>query len=383
MKKAIVVRSECLRYSETFIREQVLACKSWDITLVGNENAGGLPLDELNARIFRGWLGGQLGRLVWRLGMIPPAVTRQVKALGAAVAHVHFGTNAVEWMPVLRRLNVPVIVTLHGYDIMTSRATWARKAHTGFGDYPRKLLTLAKNPNVHFIAVSEAVKARAISFGLPAERITVHYIGIDPARFTPSPIPVTERPRRILAVGRLVEKKGGRILLEAFARVRQAVPDAELVMVGNGPLQGALEARAAELGVPVTFTGSLPPAEVKQQMHQARVFCLPSITAADGDAEGFGLVILEAQACGVPVVTSALGGSTEGLIEGVTGFAFAEKDVDTLTQRLAQVLLDDALAARMAAAGPAFVAERFDVSVRSAELEAYYDDITARGAKRA
>lgn len=379
MSTVLVVRSECLRYSETFIREQMLACRRWGVRLVGNEDAGGLPLDGLNPHIVKGWMAGNAGRLIWRLGAIPPKVTDEVRGLKGNLIHVHFGTNAVEWSPVLARLNLPVIVTLHGYDVMTARNVWERKKiHTGFGNYPNRLLSLAKTPNVRFIAVSKALKARAVAFGIPEDKISVHYIGIDPVKFSPSPLAASVRPRRILSVGRMVEKKGGRYLIEAFARVRQTVPDAELVMVGAGPLLDTLKEQAATLNVPVTFTGSLPPAQVAEQMHAARVFCLPSITAADGDSEGFGLVILEAQACGVPVVTSALGGATEGLAEGETGFAFPERDVDALAGHLTRLLTDDALADRIAAAAPAFVRENFDVARLTGQLEDYYDDVSQR-----
>ena len=122
----------------------------------------------------------------------------------------------------------------------------------------------------------------------------------------------------------MVEKKGANILIEAFARVRKQIENAELVMVGDGPLLAEFKQLAQQLRVPVTFTGTLSSDQVKQQIDEARVFCLPSVTATNGDAEGFGLVLLEAQACGVPVVTSARGGATEGIKDGVTGCAFPE-----------------------------------------------------------
>jgi glycosyltransferase involved in cell wall biosynthesis len=103
------------------------------------------------------------------------------------------------------------------------------------------------------------------------------------------------------------------------------------------------------------------------------VMCLPSITAASGDAEGLGLVILEAQASGVPVVTSARGGAQEGIVDGQTGFAFAEHDVPAMAQRLYEVLSDDALAARLSAAAPAFVARAHDLFRQTAALEDLYD----------
>jgi glycosyltransferase involved in cell wall biosynthesis len=88
------------------------------------------------------------------------------------------------------------------------------------------------------------------------------------------------------------------------------------------------------------------------------------------------MVLLEAQACGVPVVTSARGGAEEGVIDGKTGFAFAERDVDTLSDRLTRVLTDDDLALSMSEEARAFVRQRFDIRRCTRSLEQLYDEIT-------
>jgi glycosyltransferase involved in cell wall biosynthesis len=190
---------------------------------------------------------------------------------------------------------------------------------------------------------------------------------------------VVARRRRILFIGRFVEKKGGEYLLRAYARLRNRVPDAELTMVGDGPLQKKLEQLAGELQIPVRFPGALGAVQVKREIDEARVLCLPSVTAGNGDAEGFGMVLLEAQACGVPVVTSARGGAEEGVIDGKTGFAFAERDVDTLSERLTRVLTDDDLALSMSEEARPFVKQRFDIRRCTRSLEQLYDEITGVG----
>ncbi|MEO8631570.1 MAG: glycosyltransferase, partial [Betaproteobacteria bacterium] len=176
-------------------------------------------------------------------------------------------------------------------------------------------------------------------------------------------------------VGRLVEKKGCDVLIRAVHRLMPMVPDVEVVIVGDGPLRGELERLAAKLGVPANFAGSMTPDEVKQQLDCARVFCLPSIIAENGDAEGFGLVLLEAQACGVPVVTSAHAGASEGMVEGVTGLSFPEKDAATLAKQLIRLLTDDECIMRMSKAAPRFVAEHFDVRNCTRALEGLYDEL--------
>lgn len=244
----------------------------------------------------------------------------------------------------------------------------------GMRSYPRRLLQLAKQPHVGFIAVSEAVRRRAIEFGIPAEKVAVSYIGIDTSKFTPGRIPIDQRLPHVLFVGRLVEKKGCRYLIEAMSTVQKNVPDARVIVVGEGPLRRDLELFARALGINAEFRGAQSSADVKRELDAARVFCLPSVTAKNGDAEGFGLVLLEAQACGVPVVTSARGGATEGIRDGVTGFSFAEGDVRILAEKLTSLLKDDKILVQMARQGSQYVSKEFCLTKWARRLEVLYNE---------
>lgn len=378
MKKVLIYRSQILPYSETFIKEQVQALKSWRAVLVGDVKVEkGLSLDGLDTLLFSEGKRSFIKRLISKLNfLIKRYSSRQRKYLErekAQLVHVHFATEAVQIWPLIKAMNLPMLVTLHGFDINIYRKWW----ESGQGGhlmkiYPKRLLELAHEKNVHFIAVSEAIRQRAIEYGIPAEKVTVKYIGVDSERFIPAGLSITQRKRRILYVGRLVEKKGAGYLLHAFASIVRQVPDAELVIVGDGPLRTQFEAQANQMELNVCFLGALSSAEVQQQLHEARVFCLPSVTAESGDAEGLPIVILEAQACGVPVVTSARGGATEGILNGVTGFAFPERDVALLASHLQRLLLDDPLLSSMALAAPKFISKKFDLKKCSTLLEDEY-----------
>ncbi|MET0535408.1 MAG: glycosyltransferase, partial [Steroidobacter sp.] len=132
-------------------------------------------------------------------------------------------------------------------------------------------------------------------------------------------------------------------------------------------------ALAASLQVPVQFLEAVDNARVRQEMAQARVFCLPSITAENGDAEGLNIAILEAQASGVPVVTSARGGVGEAIEHGVTGYGFAEANVNALTAALIELLRDDQQADDMSAAARARACKMFDLQKCTGLLESLYD----------
>jgi glycosyltransferase involved in cell wall biosynthesis len=386
-RTVLVVRSDLLPYSETFVKQQVLAYSRRKPILVGLRRVAGVPVDELDVRMLpvaKSLAGRAYRKLLAKLQVTPGGVRRLLGSEPVELIHVHFGTDAVENWGWISSLRVPVIVTLHGYDINIDKQWWQSPAKPrAQRRYPAMLLQVAANPRVHFVAVSEAIRARAIEWGLPAEQISLRHIGVNLSSFQRTGLPIARRAPRVLFVGRLVEKKGGEYLIRAFANVRAQLPAAELVMVGDGGLRGRLEALASELNVPVTFAGVLSNEQIRQELCATRVFCSPSITADNGDAEGLPIVILEAQACGVPVVTSARGGAQEGIVHGVTGYAFEEKDVDRLTAYLLRLLREDTLAASMSHAAHRNIEAHFELASCTAELEDLYDSWSAKVSTRA
>ncbi len=377
-KTVLVYRNELLPVSETFIKEQILALEDWRAVLVGRKRLNELPLDDLNVRIVGAASPAFSSRVSWKahrlLRSIPSHIKRSLEAEAPCLVHAHFGPDALDAWPLARALNLPMLVTLHGYDINTYRDWWeAGKGGPAMRTYPRRLLKLVEQPCVGFIAVSEAIRQRAIEFGIPGEKITVNYIGLDTSKFAPGSIPIAQRPAHVLFVGRLVEKKGCRYLIEAMSAVQKDVPDARLIVVGDGPLRYSLEQLAQRIGVNVDFRGAQSSAYVKRELNAARVFCLPSVTAESGDAEGFGLVLLEAQASGVPVVTSARGGAAEGIREGVTGYRFAEGDIEILAAKLISLLKENKILRQMSEEGSRYVAQEFDLTHRARQLEILYD----------
>lgn len=179
-----------------------------------------------------------------------------------------------------------------------------------------------------------------MAWGTPAERISVSFIGVDCRRFSPGPVPLTAREPPVLYVGRLVEKKAPLVLLRAFAHLARVVPAARLVMIGDGPFRTAAGQLARDAALPVTFTRTLDPPQVSSYLAQTRVFCLPRATAANADAEGLPISLLEAQASGVPVVTTAHGGNPEAVDAGCSGFIVPEGDREALAARLICALTD-------------------------------------------
>lgn len=378
LPRVIIYQRSLLPYSETFIKAQALALREWQPVLAGEQRVPGLSLDELEVQILHP--SSPASRLViffHKLLARPyaPALAL-LRSLDARLLHAHFGTSAVDIWPYAKSLQLPLVVTLHGYDISVHRDWW-ESGQGGFRRrrYPKQLLRLAQQPSVHFVAVSEAIREKAIKFGIPAKKISVCYTGVDATKFFPAGAPICERDNRILFVGRLVEKKGAECLIQAFSEIQRTVPDAQLIIVGEGPLRDKLQALATSPAI--QFLGVQSAEQIRAQLNLARVVCLPSIIAANGDAEGFPTVLPEAQLCGVPVVTSAEGGATEGIIEGVTGFRFAPGNVTELAEKVIRILDDDNLAAMMAEQSAQIQGARFAIETCIKDLERVYADAVA------
>jgi glycosyltransferase involved in cell wall biosynthesis len=155
-------------------------------------------------------------------------------------------------------------------------------------------------------------------------------------------------------------------------RVQDLEPSARLVIVGDGPLRSSLEKTAQELGLQIDFLGSQPGSVVRESISRASLLCIPSITAPDGGGEGLGMVILEAQAMGRPVVGFRSGGIPEAIKEGVTGLLAPAGDEASLAQQILRYLQDEAFWQSSSTQGISWIAERFDLDHQTRELEAIY-----------
>ena len=293
---------------------------------------------------------------------------------GVTLIHAHFAPDAVFALPLAQSLGVPLVVTLHGFDVTRTDASLltSGRAPLIWSVIGRRAL---QRRAAAVVAVSRFVAEQAIARGYSPERVHILPIGVA----LPQVSVVAPEPSLIVHVGRLVEKKGAAVLLDALALLQGRGIEARLSIVGDGPLRPALQAQAVRLGVAdrTTFHGALPHAETLALIASATVLAAPSLPARDGDREGLPTVILEAMARGVPVVATTEAGVPEAVEDGVTGFLVAPSDAAALADRLARVLTAPDLRARLGAAARAVAAERFDVLRQTGSLEALYDRVAA------
>jgi glycosyltransferase involved in cell wall biosynthesis len=331
------------------------------------EKGLGLPADSVHTFGSGNGLRDKLRRKTYRTLGGAANFARVLAEREAVLAHAHFSLDAAVFLPIAQKLRIPFVVTLHGYDVTTEDST-LRKSVLGRVYLDRKK-QLWENAD-RFFCVSEFIRQSAIDRGYPKEKLLTHYIGIDAKAFTPD-ISIKREPI-VLFVGRLVEKKGCVHLIRAMAQVEARFPLARLVVIGDGPLRAELEATAGSLLRRCQFLGVQSAQSIKQWLNRSRVFCVPSVIASGGDAEGFGIVFSEAQAMGVPVVSFATGGIPEAVIHGEGGLLAPERDEKTLAEYISLFLEDDEEWERASRAGRQWVERAFDLEKQTRLLEQHY-----------
>jgi len=359
MRKVLVFKETLLPPSETFILAQIVALKRYEALLCGLERTlPSLPLrpDTLLLTNSASTYASMRAKLYRHTG-VAPQLHQEVAEYAPELVHAHFGSGGLTAMHMARQLKLPLLVTIHGGDITVRGGK--KEAYKRLSDQAGLV-----------ICVSEFIRERALEAGFAPEKLIVHHIGIDREHFALSaPLEVS---KRILFIGRLVEKKGCEYLLRAMQLVQQQHPDAELTILGDGPMRPELEALAADLKIHCDFRGFQSPAVVRDTLQKTRLVCVPSVTAANGDSEGLPTVIAEAQAMGIPVVASIHAGIPEILSDGETGVLAAERDFKGLAEGMSLLLGDEAMWQRFHVAALARIAEHFDLRKQTALLEDIY-----------
>jgi colanic acid/amylovoran biosynthesis glycosyltransferase len=361
----VVFRSAVFNASERFIQNQAEALTRWRPLVVGLERKG-----EVVPRLREGMIVAESAgeRLAFRLRGRGGRIEAELRAARPALIHAHFGTDGLLVLPLARALGVPLITSLRGYDVTRSDSALFRSGRLSWMRYALGKKRLQRDGAL-FLAVSDALRERAIARGYPEARTLTHYNGVDLDRFRPDVAP--REPGLILHVARLVEKKGTKVLIDAMA----GLAGAKLAIIGDGPLRAALERQARELGDRVRFLGALPADEVASWMRRASVLAAPSVTAADGDAEGLPNVVAEAAASGLPVVGTRHSGIPEAIEDRLSGFLVPENDAGALAERLGDVLGSESLRSEMGIAARRLAERKFNRQLLTDRLEAIYGEV--------
>jgi phosphatidylinositol alpha-1,6-mannosyltransferase len=261
---------------------------------------------------------------------------------------------------------------------------WTHGEELGFASTSRELTILMRRvlAGAHAVLANSVHSKRLLTerWELPDRNVHVVYPGVDAERFRAGPDGAALRARLgrpgdivFLSVGRLQRRKGHDSVIAALPEVRRALPAVRYAIVGDGPERASLEEQARKAGVAdiTFFAGAVPEDELPQWYRAADVFVLPN--RLDGvDFEGFGIVLLEAAASGLPVIGGRSGGVPETMIDGQTGWLVEPTDRDELVRRMSGLAGSQELRARFGTAGRDRVIAEFSwprAAARVAEID--------------
>ena len=243
-----------------------------------------------------------------------------------------------------------ILCTSHGGDLFSLE-----------GGFYQAIKRYVFNKCNHVTVVSRAMKQHLENMGWNTEHVSVQSMGVD---LTTCFIPDsgTSKETDLVFVGRLVEKKGVRTLIEAVAYLHDELPELGLRIVGDGPEKPALEKLAHKLNVgsQIDFVGAKPNKTVPEFYRSARIVVVPSVVASDGDQEGLGLVAVEALGCGSATIVSDLPALRDVVQDGTTGLVFKSGSAEDLGKKIKRLLADDNLLERLARNGRDHVVKHFD-----------------------
>lgn len=339
------------------------------------EHDRGAPYPVMRLPLMRTILGAQqqgwrrLSWAVWDVGIrLRLTAALAVLVLRGGVRTVCVGElmaggwvlRLLRWVPGVR-----TVAYVHGEEITIG------DTH----DRPHRRARRALQDSDRVVVVSSFTRDAVVALMGPgaAGQVVLIQNGVDTGHFQPRPkSPELLRLHGLegcfvfVSVSRLVEKKGTDTAIRAFAQVLARHPDCRLLVVGSGPYRDRLDEVAHECGVAgtVVFTGAVADDELVAHYQLGDVFVMPNRRMPDGDTEGFGLVFLEANACGLPAIAGRDGGSTEAVEDGVNGLVVDGHSVDAVAAAMLALREDAALYARLRRQGLA-VAAASDWGVRT------------------
>jgi len=287
--------------------------------------------------------------------LFPKAVRFAREMEEARVEHLHahwasYPTTAALFISLLT--DIPYSFTCHAHDVYLFEAL-----------FPEKLKHCAFASPAHEHVRQELLRKCA---GGDQAKALVLRVGVDVDQFERVPYHRKhDAPWQMLAVGRLAPMKGHIYLIRALAQLVASGARVQCKMVGEGPLRGELEAEIRSHGLEETvlLLGARPNEEVRRSLSEADVFVLPSIVAPDGQTEGIPFALMEAMACGLPVVASEVGGIRELVRHEENGLMVSPGDVDLLASNLRRLYEDDDLSIKLGAAARETVVRSYNAQV--------------------
>ncbi len=284
------------------------------------------------------------------------------------IVHCHFGTTGIIGSKI-KDLGIQgkYITSFHGYDVNGFPLQYGKNV---YNDLFKKCDLFTTN--------TEFTKKRVIELGGDKNKIIVlpMSLNIEKFEFQKKSIKSGETIK-IVTISRLVEKKGIEYGIKALVNVIKNHKNILYLIAGDGPLKYDLEHLVITLGISkyVKFLGALKQDEVITLYKQSHIFLLPCVTASDGDREGQALVLQEAQAVGLPVISTLHNGIPEGVLNGKSGFLVPERDINALTEKIEYLIEHPEVWQEMGKVGRKFVEDNYNNKILNQKLAKIYESL--------
>jgi colanic acid/amylovoran/stewartan biosynthesis glycosyltransferase WcaL/AmsK/CpsK len=285
------------------------------------------------------------------------------------IVHCHFGPigHLAVMLKAVGAIRGQIITTFRGYDI----SSYIKKRGEHAYD------TLFNKGNL-FLCVSEQIKDTLMTLGCAERKIIVHRSGVHIGKSHLSRTrPKTDGKVRLLTVARLVEKKGIQYGIRSIAKLLKNYPHIEYRIAGDGYLKNTLQLLIEELKLTnhVKLLGWQRQEQIRALLQEADILLAPSVTSQNGDREGIPGAIVEALACGLPILSTRHSGIPEVVQDGESGFLVPERDTDALAEKLAYLIEHPERWPEMGRQGRKYVEEHYDIDRLNDRLVEIYQEL--------
>lgn len=267
-----------------------------------------------------------------------------------AVVFAEYLTTAAKTYEVCEQLGIPMTAIALGHDI---------SVHETIDNYSSKYRSLFQYAKYIFV-VSEHMSENLLKLDCPKHKIVFTPAGPEKSFFKIKP---SFKKPQVLAVGRFVDKKAPHLSILAFLQVLNSIPNATLVMAGDGPLLNVCKdlVHYYKISKSVKFVGKITPIQHRKLLQESCLFVQHSKTAENGDSEGTPVAILEASAAGLPVVSTKHAGIPSVVTNGKTGYLVAENDIDAMAEKMIDIISNQEKAKLLGQNARAFVKTNFSL----------------------
>ena len=297
-------------------------------------------------------------------------IIRSLKAhiSNISLIHAHFGIDGYQSLWLRKKLNVPLITSLYGFDMETPYLHDTGRAKKLFAEGDL------------FLVLSRDMAQRLKEKGCPDNKIVVLSLGVDCKEQFQYKKRIRGQKTTFLILSHFVEKKGIIYGIEAFANIIKEHPNVELRIVGRGPLEDKLKnkVRSLKLDNRIKFINNYefpdPREIVLNEYYSSDIFVLPSVDV-EGDYGGTPTVLMEAQATGMPCITTDDAANSELVIDNITGFVVKQKDVDALTAKMIELIEKPDLCVEFGKNARVHVEKNFNQEIQVAKLKDIYTEV--------